>query len=210
MRSILSILGIILAGGIFFIYTKPTYDAIQATQIQIAQYNGALDKATKLQQLKQTLLSRYNSFSPNDLTRLQTLLPDQVNNIGLILDLDTLANQFGLSLENVNIGSSDSSSSGVGASAPATGVTTLGSQSQQYDSLDVGFTVHGTYSQFIQYITSLETSLRIVDLVGLTVAGGGASTSGTNSPASLTGNVASSTDNIVYTYGVVLRTYWLK
>ena len=201
MRSIISILGIVLAGVIFFGYTKGAYDSIQATQAQIVQYNAALDKATQLQELKQTLLSRYNSFSPTDLARLQTLLPDQVNNIGLILDLDTLANQFGMSLENVNIGSSGDNSTASTAGGPGS----VGASTQPFDSLDVTFTVHGTYSQFIQYITNLEKSLRIVDLVGLTVAAGGGSG---NQPA-----VAPNTsggDNLVYSFNITLRTYWLK
>ncbi len=202
MRSILSVVAIVIAGAIFFVYTKPTFDTIQSTQAQIAQYNAALDKATQLQELKQTLLSRYNSFSPSDLARLETMLPDQVNNIGLILDLDTLANQFGLSLENVNISSPDASGAG---SVGAVGASTL-----PYDSLDVQFTVHGTYAQFIQYITNLETSLRIVDLVGLSI-GGGASGSGTGSGSTapvVTGPAG--TDNIDYTFNITLQTYWLN
>ena len=205
MRTIIAAIAIIFAGTIFFVYTKPTYDSTQAVQTQINQYNAALDKATQLQTLKQTLLSRYNSFDPGDLARLQTMLPDQVNNIGLILDLDTLANQYGLSLENVGIDST-------GQSAPSASGNTaaVGSSVASYESLNVTFTIHCTYSQFIQYVTSLETSLRVVDLIGLTVTGGGAG--GAASVSSPTQNSASSTatDNNVYAFGVTLRTYWLK
>lgn len=206
MRSILAALGIILAGGIFFGFTKPTYDSIQTDQAQIAQYNAALAKATQLQTLKQTLLSRYNSFNPTDLSRLQVMLPDQVNNIGLILDLDTLAQQFGMSLENVDI-SGDGTSNTPDTSSSSGGVgtadTSVGAPSAMYDSLDVSFTVHGTYSQFIQYITNLETSLRIVDLVKLNVAGGGAA-------ATTLAGAPSGSDGLVYTFDITLRTYWLK
>jgi hypothetical protein len=211
MRTIISLIAITVAGAIFFLYTKPTYDSIQTTQAQIAQYNAALDKATQLQALKQTLLSRYNAFNPTDLARLQTLLPDQVNNIGLILDLDTLANKFGLSLENVNIGSSNagSSSSGSADSAGATGspgnTATIGASATPYDSLDVTFTIHATYAQFMQYISNLETSLRIVDLIGLSVGGASAPAPSAGITASTTGS-----DNIVYTFNITLRTYWLK
>jgi Tfp pilus assembly protein PilO len=95
-----------------------------------------------------------------------------------------------MSLENVNISSSGNAGSGSAADA----VTTVGASSGPYDSLDVEFTVHGTYAQFIQYVTSLESSLRIVDLVKLSVTGGGSG-----------GSSAS-----VYTFDVTLRTYWLK
>lgn len=194
MKSALSILGIIIAVVIFFTFTRPMYDSVQTVQGQISQYNAALDKAQQLQQLKQTLLSKYNSFKPTDLSRLQTMLPTQVDNIGLILDLDTLANQYGMSLENVNITSPNSPGS-ASAGAPATSV---GANAAGYDSLDVQFTVHGTYAQFEQYLNALQTSLRIVDLVQLTVGGGG------NQPSSSAGQ------GRVYTFSVTLQTYWLQ
>jgi len=208
MRTIIAVFAIVLAGAIFFVYTKPTYDSIQATQVQIAQYNAALNKATQLQALKQSLLSRYNSFNPDDLARLQTMLPDQVNNIGLILDLDTLANQYGLSLENVGIDSLAAGSSGQsgGAAAP----TSLGTSASPYESLDVTFTLHCTYSEFIQYVTSLETSLRVVDLIVLSVSSGGTQNGPAIQSATLASSTAPGADNNVYTFGVTLRTYWLK
>ena len=211
MRPFIAAFAIVLAGVIFFAFTKPTYDSTQAIQAQITQYNAALDKATKLQTLKQTLLSRYNSFDPADLARLQTMLPDQVNNIGLILDLDTLANQYGLSLANVGIASSASGSGSSGQSTSGGGgnTTPIGTLATPYESLDVTFTIHCTYAQFIQYITSLETSLRIVDLVGLSVSGGGIAAN-SSAPSLALVSATSSGDTNVYTFDVTLRTYWLK
>ena len=206
MKSIFSGIGILLAGTIFFMYTKPTYDTIQATQAHIVQYNAALDKATKLQELKQGLLSHYNAFNPGDLQRLQTLLPDQVNNIGLILDLDTLASQSGMSIENVNISVTDQASQVSGGKLSSAG-SQIGAPIKPYDSLDVTFTVHGTYTQFIEYLTNLEASLRIVDLVGLTINSGGTSNA---SQAQQLAAVANSTDSSFYTYNITLRTYWFK
>jgi len=190
-------------------YTKPTYDTIQATQAQIVQYNAALDKATKLQELKQGLLSHYNAFNPADLQRLQTLLPDQVNNIGLILDLDTLASQSGMSIENVNISVTDQASKIAGGTLTSA-ESKIGSPIKPYDSLDVTFTVHGTYTQFIQYLTNLEASLRIVDLVGLTINSGGTSNTSQAQQTQQAATTANSADSSFYTYNITLRTYWFK
>jgi Tfp pilus assembly protein PilO len=103
IRLFLALLMLIVAGSLFFMYTKPGYDALHVTETKIAQYNAALDKAAELQQLKQTLLSRYNALDPNDLSRLQKMLPDHVDNIGLILELDNLASRYGMALANVDI-----------------------------------------------------------------------------------------------------------
>ena len=223
MRSIISVVIIILAGALFFGYTKGAYDQIQASQQMSTQYDTALNKAAELQQVVTTLLAKYNAFNPSDLAHLQTMLPDQVNNIGLILDLDTLAQQYGLSLEGVDIGAQDSSASGSTAPAPAVG--SAGSNGLPYDSLNVSFTIHGTYGQFTQFMEGLQQSLRIVDLVSISVTAGGttdttdtAGTTDTTTPPSLAQLGGSSSgasaivgaDSNVYAFNMTLRTYWLK
>lgn len=190
-RYIISAILIAAAAGIFMFYTQPAYDSVQAANGQIAQYNSALDKAAQLQALKQGLLNKYNAFSPNDLARLQKLLPDHVDNVALILDLDNLAQQYGLALANVDV------SQPASAATSKTAVGVAGAAGQKYDSLTIKFTTHGTYRQFTQFMTELESSLRIVDLVSLSITGDG-------SPAQ-----GGSTDP-VYTFSINLRTYWLK
>lgn len=198
MRLIFAIVGLVAAGGVFFYYTKPTYDGLQTTQAQISQYNAALDKATELQQLKQSLLSRYNAFGTSDLDRLQKLLPDHVDNISLILDLDSLATHFGLALVNVDIASSQD------VTTTGTPLGAIGASSQKYDSLSLKFSTRGTYNDFLQFMTDLESSLRVVDLVSLTITPDSVQP-GQQAPAGAQVSVEP-----IYKYDVTLRTYWLK
>ena len=200
MRLIMVIIGAGLAGGIFFLYTKPAYDNVQMTQSQIAEYDAALDKAAELQQLKQTLLSRFNAFSPTDLDRLHKLLPDHVDNVRLILDLDNLAGRFGLSLQNVDVSSSANQSS-----KNQTAVGAIGTSNQKYDSLTLTFGTHSTYSNFVRFMTDLESSLRVVDLVSLTID----PDSSAAGAASADGRVQNISEP-QYSYKITLRTYWLK
>ena len=189
MRNFFSIIFFAGAVAIFFLYTSPAYDAMQSLSAQNAQYNAALDKATQLQQIKQTLLSRYNSFDPNAITRLSTMLPDQVDNIRLILDLDNLAGKYGMSLQNVNISSPDTQSGSV--------VSSIASASQPYDSLTIQFSTRGTYEQFTQFLTALESSLRLVDLSSLSIGSAGTSLSG-------------KAVEPLYAYTITVQTYWLR
>jgi Tfp pilus assembly protein PilO len=189
MRNFFTIVFLAGAVAIFFFYTSPAYDAMQALTAQNAQYNAALDKATQLQQIKQTLLSRYQSFDPNALTRLTTMLPDQVDNIRLILDLDNLAGVYGMSLQNVDISSPDSQNGSV--------VSSIADASQPYDSLTIDFSTRGTYQQFTQFLTALESSLRLVDLVSLSIA-----PAGTTQPGSA--------GQPLYVYTMTVQTYWLR
>ncbi len=187
-KTISAVICFILAGAIFFLYTQSAYSQIGATQAQIKQYQDALDKAAQLQALKQQLLSRYNAFNPADVTRLQTMLPDSVDNIGLILDLDNLASRHGMALENVDVSTPQS------AAPQQSTAGIVGATAQKYDSLTLHFTTYGTYDNFRSFLTDLEHSLRLVDLVSLTVAKQG--TAGTAASA--------------YSYDLTVKTYWLK
>jgi Tfp pilus assembly protein PilO len=144
-----------------------------------------------LQQLKQTLLSRYNTFNTSDIDKLQKLLPDHVDNVRLILDLDSLAGKHGMAMQNVAVSSAESSAS---TNQSATGA--VGASKQKYDSLTIKFTTQGNYQTFREFLADIEKSLRIVDLVSLTLSNSSASTGGGSTT--------------LYTYDVTLRTYWLK
>lgn len=199
-RLIIAIVGCALAGGIFFLYTKPAYDGVQTKKVQIAQYDAALDKAAELQKLKQTLLSRYNAFNPTDLERLHKLLPDHVDNVRLILDLDNLASRYGLSLQNVDV-----SNSGAETTKSQTAVGAIGASSQKYDSLTLTFATRATYSTFQKFLDDLESSLRIVDLVSLSID----PTSSADIPGVSSGSARTASEPF-YGFKIVLRTYWLK
>jgi len=198
VRIITAIVALVLAGGIFFFYTQPAYDTVQTAQAQINDYNAALDKAAELQQLKQSLLSRYNAFDPGSLDRLQKLLPDNVDNIGLILELDNLAGRYGLALQNVDVSTADSQTPAGGAAIGA-----IAGANQNYSSLTLTFGTAGSYDSFVKFLTNLESSLRVVDLVSLTIASGASTNQGT---IGHTGTAAQPS----YTYNIILRTYWLK
>ena len=210
MRLIIAIVGVVLAGSIFFLYTKPTYDSSAVMRSDIAQNNAALDKAAELQKLRQTLLSRFNTFDPADLDRLQKLLPDHVDNVRLILDLDKLAERGGLALQNVDVSSAQKQTV-----KSQTALGAIGASNQKYDSLTLTFSTIATYRDFVEFLTNLESSLRIVDLVSLTItpaAGlGSAATNATNAfPTANARSVPPRQSEPLYTYNMTLRTYWLK
>jgi len=209
MKLIIAIVGVVLAGGMFFWYTKPAYDSSLALRANITQSDAALDKAAELQKLRQTLLSRFNTFDPADLDRLQKLLPDHVDNVRLILDLDNLAEDAGLALQNVDVSSAQKQTA-----KNQTALGAIGASNQKYDSLALTFSTATTYSDFVGFLKSLESSLRIVDLASLTITpsqSGVAVASATNAfPASNARNPAGSRSEPLYTFNMTLRTYWLK
>jgi Tfp pilus assembly protein PilO len=181
MKLFFPIFMIIIAGAIFFWYIDPTYADVKNLLAEESQYNDALTKAQELQSVRDQLLARYNTFAQGDLDRLQKLLPDHVDNIRLILDLDSMASKYGMRVHNVSI----DNPTGSVAAAP----DELGAGSNNYESINFSFVVTGTYDTFRRYLSDLEQSLRLVDVVGITFT---------------------PTDTGIYDFTIHLTTYWLK
>lgn len=188
-RTLIALTFLAGAGALFFLYTKPAYDGVRLIQTQITEYDQALTKAAELQRLKQSLLSRYNTFNPDDVDRLNKLLPDHVDNVRLILDLDTLSSQNGFALQNVVIDAPTNAPQGSDQQI------VIGPNREIYDSLTLRFATSGTYPKFVELMKAIETSLRLVDVVSLTMDGDGSAV-GSSEP--------------LYRYDITLRTYWLK
>ena len=190
-KLIFSTLAFVAAGALLFMYIQPTYAKTAVTKEQIAEYEGALAKAAQLTQLQQSLLQRYNSFNPSDVSRLQLMLPDHADNIGLILELDSLASRYGLALTNVDV------SSNANPTAPATSPADIKGAigaSAIYDSITLHFSTVGTYADLRSFLQDLEQSLRVADLVSL----------------SLTPTAGPAGSQQAYTFDTSIKTYWLK
>jgi Tfp pilus assembly protein PilO len=123
-------------------------------------------------------------MSPEDLERIETLLPESVDSIGLVLDLDALVRRNGLQIAKVIIGDvSKKTSEGEGAIVEASAAAT------PLESSTISISVVGTYANIKNFLRSIESSLRAVDIVSLSL------------PKSDTG---------VYEATLTLRAYWVE
>lgn len=170
-----------LSIGLFAIYTNPTYQADKKILVNVRAYNDSLDKSQELRRVRDEKIAAFNTFQPQDKDRLNSILPDNVDNIHLIIDINNIAARHGLSLKNVSLGTiSDSASSrnalAVGASGSAVG------------SVNLGFTVSSSYENMLAFINDLEHSLRIMDIEQITFTAG---------------------EKDLSDYSFSVRTYWL-
>ncbi len=199
-KPILSILFILAAIFSFVLYVRPTYETVREQKETAAQYDAALEKTREIQELKRSLLSRYNLFSGANLDRLQKMLPDHVDNVRLVLDMDGIASRYGMRIQDVTV---EHAAQDTSANQNVLSGGSLGSESQ-YNALRLEFQVVATYENFLLLLQDLESSLRIVDLVSLSVKRGG-TVGGISAFSS-----GDSTAAQQYTFNVALRTYWLK
>jgi Tfp pilus assembly protein PilO len=181
MRYLFPVILAIAAIGLFVVFTNPTYKGLKGAQAKVGAYNDALDKSQELRGLRDKLLSARSTFSPQDEQKLTRLLPDQVDNIRLIIDINNIAARRGLVVSNVSLGEVSKSSSA------ATNIA-VGPSSDPVGSVSLGFSVTASYEDFLAFLQDMEHSLRILDIERLAFAqeqGG------------------------KYTFNITLRTYWL-
>lgn len=180
MKAFLPIIFLVIAGAVFFGYINSAYSSLSTLRKEAAEYDQALTRSKDLQSQRDELLARANAFPEADKNRLEKLIPDHIDNVRLILDLDAMAGRYAMRIKNVTIQSAAARSSR----------GQIGPDEKDYESVVLSFSVTGTYDTFRSFLADLERSLRLVDVVGLTFA--------------------SQNEAGIYDYTVKVRTYWLK
>ncbi|MBU6427339.1 hypothetical protein KGQ27_03870 [Patescibacteria group bacterium] len=199
-RNITATILTVLAVGIYFTYTSAKWDEVNAVRAVNNEYSQAIANADKLIRTRDQVLQSYNSLSADDRDRLDKMVPNTVDNIRLIIDLNNVASRYNLTLRSI----SAQVSSGQGAQNPpsapppavppmmpaGSGANANGSiPTPSLDTVTVSFDVTAPYAQFVQFMRDIEADLRITDLTHLTVT------------ANDSGN---------YDFSVQLTTYWLR
>jgi Tfp pilus assembly protein PilO len=181
MKTFFSLFLIALGVGLFFLYTDPQYQNIKQLQIESADYNQALNQSKVLLAQRQALNDQYDKIPQADLDRIGKLVPDSVDNVRLVIDINGIAAKRGLNIKGIRI------QGGSTATGPS---TTLGPDNNPFGSLSLAFTVTAPYDQFKGFLQDLEQSLRMVDVTAL--------------------SFAASDKTADYDYSISLKTYWLK
>jgi hypothetical protein len=188
MIRFLPFLALILAIGIFFAYIHPTYvNTIEPLQAEIKSDNDALAGAEKFHDKENELTQEQKAIPQDQLERLEKFLPNGVDNVQLILDLDALAARSGIQLSNFDVKQSSDAQSTTTSSFSV--LSQNAGSGAGTGSLDLSMNATGTYSAFRKFLSGIEHSLRPLDVIELTV-------SNTAVPG-------------VYNYAMTIRLYWL-
>jgi len=179
-KFIIPIFLIILSGGLFFSYIDPAYTEMGDLKEEQGEYNDALTKSKELREIRGQLLGKYNTFSEEDIKRLEKLLPDNIDNVRLIMEINHIAVRNGGMIRSVEVNSvvTDDSEKG-----------NLGPNLDGYESTGLSFTVEAKYDDFVNFISDLGDSLRVVDIIDYSLKSGWED---------------------VYKHDVSIKTYWLK
>lgn len=195
MKNLMPIVLILVSIGMFFLLIDPKYKEVQELQQQIEQNNRTLDLANELRRKRETLRDRYNQISEGEKFELEKLLPDTVDNVRLIIDINNIAEKYGIVIQNFEISASDDSEKDVRVTQSEFEGIIDNAQIEYPDTAKIGvisfsFSVSAQYDVFIDFLRDLEESLRIVDIRSIDIDRG--------------------SGDVFYNYRVNLDTYWLK
>lgn len=156
-KNTTAVILIVLSIGIYFTFTRYKMEEIASVRKVNDEYQQAIDKSLELVKIRDSIFENYNSISVTDRERLNKLIPDNVDNVRLIIDVkDDIAARHGLALKNIKTASPEPSKD----PASKFGVVTL------------SFDVNSTYENFISFLKDLESSLRIMDISKLVLTSG--------------------------------------
>jgi len=198
MRFIVPLLliGISIAG--FFVFISPKYEEVVALKAQVAAYDKALNNSKSLEDERDKLIKKSNDISKINKEKIEKMLPDSIDNIRLILEIEELASVYGMYLKDVRYDDEKKAEEGTPQVVQA-GVVDE-SANQDYGIWNLEFTTEGSYSNFINFTRDIEKNLRLVDISSVQF-------SSITAPSSKSATSVS-TDNYIYTFKI--KTYWLK
>jgi len=195
MKKIFQILMVAGAIVLFYMYIDPKFKEIKILVEEKKSYDDILQKSKELISMRNKLRESYNKFSEEDLNKLNKVVPDTVDNVRLILDIDSIADKYGIILRN--IATTDMSPARTSDSdKDQKDSTILVSSGNQFGTIGLSFSFISSYETFKLFLRDLEKSMRIVDVKNLTVSASEVQKEkeGQN----------------FYNYSISLETYWLR
>ena len=197
MKFLLPISFLLIAGVLFFVVIDPTYKDVSSLRDDVNTYNLALDNVTQLQKTMDSLVGSYKNIKQEDKDRLNSLLPNTVNNIKFILEVEHIASLHNMPIKNIKF-EAEKPASSTGSAGNTVVVNGL-DDSRPYGVFPIEFGTDGDYGTFVSFLKDLEYNLRLVDVK---------SVSFTVPPLPVT-QVAGFDPNIL-SYTLKVDTYWLK
>jgi len=150
----------------FFMWTSPRYDALKLRINDYQQITEANSKAAALRVVRQQLTDARKSIPEKSVDKLTAMLPDSVENVGLIIDIDNIATKYGMRIRDTKVSDAEAKSAG----------SAVGPNAKKYGTISLSFGVTTSYENFQAFLQELENNVRLVDVTNLTFSAGQADT----------------------------------
>lgn len=166
-KILVPIVLLICSVGLFFSYIKPTYDSLQEYKGIEARLTTVQDAFATFDRAKSNLSSQYAAMRQIDLRKLERMMPDRVDVVQTIIDVDTLAQTNGVHIKSFTL-PQDAQPAMEQAVQPDGSVAPAGKSTPR------PFTVaaSGSYSGFKKFLAGIESSLQLMDITTITIDAG--------------------------------------
>jgi hypothetical protein len=180
MSGTSKIIILIISLGIGYVFVYSPAKVLPQLMEQKQNDQKYLDTIGSIESKKDELLTKYDNISQDYRDNINTVLPDSLDFIRLVSELDSVAANYGISIGKMT---SRETSKSVGS-------TVENAQPEKiYNSAAVGFSFTTSYDNFKSFMSRLEKSLRILDIKSVKISEGEKGT---------------------YSFDVEFETYWLK
>jgi Tfp pilus assembly protein PilO len=193
MRLFIPISFIIISIILLFVVVNPFYKDVSSLRSSVESYNIALDNSTNLQKTQDSLIETYKNISKEDKDKLAHFLPNTVNNINFILEIEQIANNNNIQVKNIKFDTKDldSKDTTVAKNADSAKKKT----SSNYGTFPVEFSIDTTYPMFLKFLKDLESNLRLIDVQSISFK---------------TTETSNKVNDGVLNFNLRVQTYWLK
>lgn len=165
---------VLLAGGIFFFFANPLITGPASVNPQTGEVSGgvmairdqqrilnrSVGDAVALKGRIDTLERQLQGLRPEQISRLDNFLPDRMDEMQFIVDVNNIARRSNMAISEVNIRTIPTGNQRGGQATQATG-------EPQVRPMSMSFTVAGNYGQLKSFLNELANSLRIIDVDSL-------------------------------------------
>ena len=195
LQVLLPIIFLLVGGGVYVGLTDPVINGeglfgsgeqniVELRQERVA-LEQALDDADSLRERADELNRKIQSISPDEISRLDDFLPDSVDDLQLVVDINNIAGRSNMRISDVELG---------GDLVKKNSLDNTEGGAPEVATVPVSFKVTGSYADFKSFLRDISRSLRILEVKDLEFA------------STVEGGATAST----YTYDVTVETYWLK
>lgn len=175
----------LLAGTIYVLYIDASIKNIKQQLAKEEEINGYLELAKEARGKLDEIELQYKNFPPDANKKLSIILPESIDSLKLIIDVNTVAKRHGLQVLGPAV----------------TGADGDAQKSGGYAKYKLNFKVSATYPAFQEFLGDIQKSLALRDFNNV------AFTATTEKDAA--GNV-SKPENAIYDYQVELMSYALN
>jgi hypothetical protein len=189
---------IVISIILFILVINPRYKEISNLRTDVSLYNEALTNSTNLQKTQDALIEKYKNIKQEDRDRLDHFLPNTINNIKFILEVEKVASLHGLQIKDIKFQTEEKA---VSTDEKNKNISLSSSKEVNlpYGIFPLEFSVSSDYDTFNSFLRDLELNLRLVDVKSIGFSVPEKSTDKTNP-----------TNPNIYNYSLKVQTYWLK